>query len=99
MNMLTIDGQEHPVINLPTTSSAVLLIQADQGFLGCGYFSLDTANKLGEAVAIVRGVRSFDDMLVAEVQAVSDRAGELGIEIGDTGKEAIRKLGNHTPAN
>jgi uncharacterized protein YunC (DUF1805 family) len=95
METLTIDGQEHQAIHLPTTSSAVLLIQADQGFLGCGYFSLETADKLGEAVAIVRGVKSFEDMLVAEVQGVSARATELGVTIGDSGREAIKKLGTN----
>jgi len=70
----------------------LLLIKGEKGYLGCGYFSLEVANSVGDALAIVRGVSSFDDMLNAEVREVSERARELGVEEGMKGREALMRL-------
>ncbi len=70
----------------------LLLIKGEKGYLGCGYFSLDAANNVGDAIAIVKGVTSFDDMLEAEVKEVSEKARELGVKEGMTGREALMRL-------
>ena len=51
-----------------------------------------TADKTGDAVAIVSGVKNYDDMLKAEVKAVSAAAAALGVAAGMSGKEALAKL-------
>ena len=71
----------------------LLVMKAAKGFLACGYISVETTNKTGEACAIVTGVSSYDDMLAAKVSAVSTVAQELGVAIGDSGAEALAKLG------
>lgn len=67
----------------------LLVIRAEKGILGCGYLSLGAAEKFGHALAIVRGVASFDDMLAAAVQEVSAAAEALGVRPGMTGREAL----------
>ena len=52
----------------------LLLMKAQKGFLACGYINPVTCDATGEACAIVRGVNSYDDMLNADVIAVSAAA-------------------------
>jgi len=67
----------------------LLIIKGSRGFLGCGYINLETCDKTGEACAIVTGVKAHDDMLDAEVKAVSTEAARLGVRVGMKGKEAL----------
>lgn len=89
MDTVRIDDHEYAGLSLPTEKSTVLLLRGERGFLGCGYFSVATADVLGEAVAIVRGVKSYEDMLAADVVEVSARAAELGVTVGCSGMEAL----------
>ncbi len=91
-DIVCIDRHEFEGHRITTKAGNILLIKGAQGFLGCGYFRVDTANKINEAVAIVRGVKSYADMLEATVTEVSDSAAQLGITIGCTGKAALLKL-------
>jgi uncharacterized protein YunC (DUF1805 family) len=92
METINIDSNTFQASKIQTSHANIMLIQAKQGFLGCGYFDIGTSNKLSEPVAIVTGVKSYDDMLGAKVIKVSEAAKDLGIEIGDSGKEALIKL-------
>jgi len=67
----------------------LLLIRGSKGLLACGYLNVETFNKTGEVAAIVTGVRTFDDMLVARVASVSRAADEAGIKVGMTGAEVV----------
>jgi len=67
----------------------LLIIKGARGFLACGYINCETCNKTGEACAIVTGVKTHDEMLKAEVKAVSTEAAKLGARIGMTGEEAL----------
>jgi len=75
-----------------TAHTFVLMISAPKGFLGCGYFSLETANRVGDAVALVKGVKTLDSMLEARVVAASDRAQALGVATGMSGKDALLRM-------
>ena len=77
---------------VPTANTVILLIKAKRGFLGCGYFSLATAEKVGDAAAIVSGVSDFETMLAAKVKAFSPAAAALGVTEGMTGREALLKM-------
>jgi len=89
---MDLDGKEMDVISVKTEKSIVLLMKAEKGMLGCGYFNVEAANKLGDALVIVTGVNSFDDMMKAQVKAVSDKAKELGIDEAMNGKQALEKM-------
>ncbi len=73
-------------------AAPLLVLKAKAGILACGYLSVATMNKLGEVGAIVTGVRSYEDMLEAQVVAVSERAAQLGLTTELTGREALRLL-------
>lgn len=70
----------------------ILLITSGKGALGCGYINLAAAEKFGHALAIVSGVNDYDDMLAAEVKAVSSAAAALGVSVGLSGKDALLKM-------
>jgi uncharacterized protein YunC (DUF1805 family) len=67
----------------------LLVIRGSKGFLGCGYINIETCNKTSEACAIVTGVKTHDDMLNAEIKAVSTEAAKLGVRTGMKGEEAL----------
>ncbi len=77
-------SKEHIKLGLP-----LLIIKGSKGFLGCGYINCETCNKTGEACAIVTGVKTHDEMLNAEVKAVSTEAAKFGVRVGMKGKEAL----------
>ena len=92
MDAVTINGQSFDAVAFPTEHSVVLMIRGGKGLLGCGYLSVATADKTGDALAIVSGVKNYDDMLKAEVKAVSEAAAALGVAVGMSGKEALLKM-------
>ena len=71
----------------------LMIIKAANGFLACGYVNPETCNKTGEACAIVTGVSSYEDMYEASVVAVSEKASEIGVEVGESGASALRRMG------
>lgn len=70
----------------------LLVISGAKGCLSCGYLSLESFERNGDAGAIVRGVNTYEDMLVAPIQAVSSKAEALGIRVGMTGAQALEIL-------
>jgi len=74
---------------IPTQNTSVLMIHGNNGFLACGYINMEVANKRNDVCAIVNGVKTLDDMLIAHVKFVSDAARKTGIKEGMTGKEAL----------
>ena len=70
----------------------LLIIKSSKGFLACGYINIETCNKTGEACAIVTGVKTHDEMLDADVKAVSREAEKLGLRVGMKGAEVLAIL-------
>ncbi|MGM0444056.1 MAG: YunC family protein [Fibrobacterota bacterium] len=68
----------------------LLLLRGRRGILACAYLNVDTAEKTGEAMALVSGVATFEDMKKARITAVSTPAARLGVRIGMSGSEALR---------
>lgn len=92
METLVLENHTLEGYAIQTENTVLLLIKAKRGFLGCGYLSVETANKVGDAAVIVSGVKNFEDMLNAKVKAVSDAAATLGIDTTMTGRDALLKL-------
>ncbi len=76
----------------PPDTPSIILIIADKGFVMCGLLNVDIAEKLGVSAAMVSGVKSFEDVLHGEVKAATSKAKSLGVYIGQTGADALRKL-------
>jgi len=53
---------------------------------------MEVAERLQVAAAMVSGVKSFQDVLEAEIKAATSKAREMGINLGMKGREALRKL-------
>ncbi|MDH5375405.1 MAG: DUF1805 domain-containing protein [Candidatus Bathyarchaeota archaeon] len=78
-------------VELPD-SPPLLLVVADKGFVMCGFLNVDVAEKLGVAAAVVSGVKSFEDVLNAEVKAVTSKARDLSVSVGMKGVDALKHM-------
>ena len=78
-------------VDLPD-SPPLLLIVGRTGFLMCGFLNMDAAEKVNATAAMVSGVKTFDDILEAEVKAVTSKAQMKGIKVGMKGKDAVKLL-------
>ncbi|MEO8268922.1 MAG: DUF1805 domain-containing protein [Aureliella sp.] len=72
-------------------------IHTARGVLGCGIYDITCANEFNMAFAIAKGTPAHpllepEDLFEAMVSAVSGAAMELGISVGMTGVEALRKF-------
>ena len=67
----------------------LLVVSGSKGCLTCGYLSMASFERNGDAAAIVRGVDNFEDMLEATVQEVSSAGEALGVRPGMSGEEAL----------
>ncbi len=70
----------------------LLVIRTDKGFLMCGYLNVNAAEEFGDIAAKVKGVKSFEDMLKAQVVEVTEMARRLGIKPEMIGREALEKM-------
>ena len=90
---LTIDGKTFDAYSVSLDPAPFLLIRAaDKSFLACGFLDIAAADSLSACAAKVRGVKTFDDMLKAEIVAVTKEAEKRGIRAGMTGKDALLKV-------
>ncbi|KUO42593.1 MAG: hypothetical protein APZ16_02075 [Candidatus Hadarchaeum yellowstonense] len=89
---LTVDNKKlcGLVVDLP--KAPLVAIIAPKGYLMCGYLNIATAEKLGQAAAVVRGVKSVEDALNKKISAVTKQARKLGIKRGMLVREALKKL-------
>lgn len=79
-------------VKIQTPRAPMLIILAKRGFIMCGYLNIKTAEKLGDAACLVRGVSTLDDVLKARISKCTSKARELGIKEGMTGHEAVGLL-------
>jgi uncharacterized protein YunC (DUF1805 family) len=73
-------------------SPPLLLVVADKGFVMCGFLNIETAEKLGVDAAMVSGVKTFEDVLNAQVKAATTKAKNSGVEAGMKGSEALKHM-------
>jgi uncharacterized protein YunC (DUF1805 family) len=79
-------------IKVEMKTAPLLVITARRGFVMCGYLNMEATEKLGDIAARVSGVKTFEDVLSAKVNAASSAAAELGIKEGMTGREALERM-------
>ena len=73
-------------------SPPLLLMVADKGFVMCGFLNVEAAERLCVAAAMVSGVKTFEDVLNAQVKAVTSKAKGLGVDVGMKGVEALKRM-------
>jgi uncharacterized protein YunC (DUF1805 family) len=75
-------------VSLPNAN--LILLVGKKGFVMCGYLNLETAEKVGDAAAVVTGVSTIEDALTASVKKVTSKARQLGVREKMTGEEALK---------
>ena len=78
-------------VDLPD-SPPLLLIIGRTGFVMCGFLNVDAAERLNVTAAMVSEVKTFDDILEAEIKAATSKAQTKGVKVGMKGKEAVKLL-------
>jgi uncharacterized protein YunC (DUF1805 family) len=78
-------------VDLPNSPPLLLLI-AEKGFVMCGFLNVEAAERLSVAAAMVSGVKTFEDVLEAQVKAVTGKAKSFGVEVGMRGAEALKRM-------
>jgi len=78
-------------VELPD-SPPLLLIVAEKGFVMCGFLNIEAAERSGVAAAMVSGVKTFEDILNAEVRAATSKAKGIGVQLGMRGAEALARM-------
>jgi len=77
------------LVNLPDSPPLILII-GRTGFVGCGFINIEAAEKLNVSATTVSGVKSFDDVLNADIKAATSKAQAKGVKVGMKGKDAIK---------
>jgi uncharacterized protein YunC (DUF1805 family) len=70
----------------------LLILQAKKGYVMCGYLNMNAANKLGDIAGKVTGVKTFSDMLNADVIEISENAKQAGLKEGMQAREFLNIL-------
>ena len=78
---------------LPENAPPLLLIKGAKGYVMCGYLNIEAAEKFGSAAVIVSGVKTFDDVLNAQIKMATTKAKKMGLELGKIVKDVIAALG------
>jgi uncharacterized protein YunC (DUF1805 family) len=73
-------------------SPPLLLVVGRTGFVMCGFLNIEVAEKLNVTAAMVSGVETFDDFLLAEIKAVTSKAQIKGIKVGMKCEDAVKLL-------
>jgi len=77
-------------ISLP--KAPLVLAVGKKGFLMCGYLNVTSAVRLGDSAAVVKGVRSIEELLEKSVVAVTPQASRRGVRVGMPGHKALSRL-------
>jgi len=94
MNKKTIelDKGQAEGFHIDLDNAPLILVKARKGYVMCGYLNMNAANKLGDIAGRVTGVKSFEDVLNAEILEISDNAKKVGLTAGMKGRDFLNKL-------
>jgi uncharacterized protein YunC (DUF1805 family) len=77
-------------VDLPESPAPLIMIIGSKGLVCCGFVNMDAAERRSVAAAMVSGVKTFNDVLNAEVKAATTKAQTLGVKVGVKGKDALQ---------
>jgi uncharacterized protein YunC (DUF1805 family) len=78
-------------IELPD-SPPLLVITAEKGFVMCGFLNMEVAERIGATAAMVSGVKTFEDVLNAQVKAATSKANSIGVQEGMKGADSLKRM-------
>lgn len=77
-------------IKLPQAN--LILAVAPKGIVMCGYLDITVAQKLNEVACVVSGVKTVKELLEKPVVKLTSEAEKLGVRIGRSGEDALRRM-------
>jgi uncharacterized protein YunC (DUF1805 family) len=89
---IDVDDKKAAGFHIDLNGVPLLVARGSKGFVMCGYLNISAADKFGQAAAVVKGVRTLDELLEKEVSEVSAAAAKLGVMPGMTGRQALSRL-------
>ena len=89
---ITIGRKVAQGIEIPLKNAVLVIVVAKKGYLMCGYLNKDTAEKLGDCAAIIRGVRTIDELLAGKVAELTSAAKKAGVREDMPGIRALGKM-------
>ena len=90
---LDIDGAPADGYVVPLGTCNLVFICKGNSLLACGAVDIEALNAFHVPAASMSGVATLDDLLAGEVRKVNAAAAALGVAAGQTGREALKKLG------
>jgi len=90
--IIELDKGQAEGFRIDLNNAPLILVKAKRGYVMCGYLNINAANKLGDIAGRVTGVKSFEDVLNAEILEVSDNAKKVGLKVGMKGRDFLNKL-------
>lgn len=70
----------------------LIVLRGSKGYVMCGYLDMKTAEKFKEAAIKIVKVSTIKEALEADVYASSIQAKKLGVEPGDTVRDALKLI-------
>lgn len=99
INITVAGAGDNPSLGLSVAweGGQFVMIVAKKGLVSCGIVDRTVMEKFGAAIAISRGTPekplvTVNDLLSSRILEVTEKAAELGITVGMTGKEALDLL-------
>ncbi len=89
---IKIKGRDFTGIKINLPNAPLIVIESKELIIGCGYIDADVMEKVGNAACIVTGVKTFEDVLKAEIKTITSKAAKLGIKPGMPVISAIEML-------
>jgi uncharacterized protein YunC (DUF1805 family) len=82
IDVIESNGKELLGIKIELPNAPLLLLLYKDVVFGCGYINAEVMEKLGNPACIVTGVKTFEDVLNAEIKEVTTKASEKGAKVG-----------------
>jgi len=73
-------------------TAPLILIKVKKGYVMCGYLNMSASNKLGDIAGRVTGVKSFEDVLNADIVEVSENAKKIGLKEGMKARDFLNAI-------
>jgi uncharacterized protein YunC (DUF1805 family) len=85
------NGVVHAV-RIQLKNAPLILINSSNGYVMCGYLSMDIANKMGDIAAKVTGVKTIQDALDAKIVDLSIEAQKFNVELGMSSRKFLNVI-------
>lgn len=93
---LDIDGRKVMGVRVDLPQTNLIAITTEKGYIMCGALDVALLNERLAHRKIVAGralgVRSFEDLLQAPLESVTDAAKAIGVVAGMSGRKALEKM-------